>query len=48
MKEEKECDFTLLEALFKAVPSGKCRISWDLKGVSHYEDIETEAKVNRE
>jgi len=45
---EENCPFKMLMILFKALPSGKCFISWHKKEVKHYEHIETETKVNKE
>ena len=40
------CPFKLLSKLFEALPSGRCVISWHNKELTHYEKVESEAKVN--
>ena len=42
------CHFKMLLILFGGIPSGNCQISWHNREVKHYEDIKTEAKVNKE
>jgi hypothetical protein len=44
--DPEKCPFRLLQGLFKALPSGRGKISWCSGEIRHYENIESEAKVD--